>query len=82
MEHPQPYSDETLQQRVRDLTEQLHHAHTSWQEASHQQDVARQIDLINRERDILVQLQEIIAAFHQAIHERLASDGQPPERTP
>jgi hypothetical protein len=62
--------------------EQLHHAHTSWQEASHQQDVARQIDLINRARDILVQLQGIITTLHQALQERLARSRQPPERTP
>jgi hypothetical protein len=82
MEHPQPYSDEALQQHFRDLTEQLHHAHESWQEAHHRHDMARQIDLINRERAILVQLEGIIAAFQQALQEQLASYGQPPERTP
>jgi hypothetical protein len=82
MEHPQQPPDEALRQRVRDLTDQLHHAPEAWQEAVHRHDVARQIDLINRARAILVELQGIIAAFQQALQERLASDEQPPERTP
>jgi hypothetical protein len=77
MEHPRQPPDDALQQRFRDLTEQLHHIYQSWQEVYDQQDVTRQMDLIDRERAIVAQLQEIIAAFRQALQARQASYRRP-----
>ena len=82
MEHPQQPPDATLQQRFRDLTEQLHRVHESWQEAYRQHDVARQMDLIDREHALIGQLQDILAALQQDLQERLVRQRRPPERTP
>jgi hypothetical protein len=82
MDHPQPYSDEALRQRFRELSESLHQLHASWREAYRQHDVAHQIDLIDRELALLTQLRRIIAAFQQTMQARQACSRQPLERMP
>jgi hypothetical protein len=82
MNHPQPSSDDALRQRFRDLAESLQHVHESWREVYHRQALARQLALIDREQALHAELREVVAAFRQSLHQRLARWWPPPERTP
>jgi len=59
-----------FQQRFQDLATQCRQNHAAWQEAVRVHDRPRQSALIARERELLTDVQEVIAAFQATIAQR------------
>ena len=58
---------DALQQRFQALATQLREIHAQWQEAVRVHDRPRQSALITRERELLTEVQEVIAAYQAII---------------
>ncbi len=61
---------QAFQQRFQDLTTQFWQNHTAWQEAVRLDNRPHQTALIARERAILTEVQEVIAAYQALIPQR------------
>jgi len=61
---------DALQQRFQALATQLRQIHAEWQEAVRVHDRPRQAALIARERELLADVQEMIAAYQALIAQR------------